>query len=885
MKSLTVLSWNANGLSARKDELHLALSVNNIDICLISETHSTKETICKIKGYKFYHTFHPSNSARGGSGIFIKENLYHSEGIRIQTDKMQVTTVLIKTNKYTVTMASIYCPPRHTMELNEYLTLFDSLGHCFILGGDFNAKHTFWGSRLTTTKGNVLYRAIQKSNCGVLSTGKPTYWPTDPGKKPDLIDFFITRGTPLNYTKIEDFYDLSSDHSPIKLTLSETVIQKPHNPVLVNNKTDWISFKVQLARETTLDSRMDTPEQVESELEKLINNIQRAAWNSTPEIRRRVHGVNYPREIMSLIREKRKYRKKWQRTRAPSDKTKFNQLTRQLNHEIRLIKNESFRAYLSGLSGKESSDYSLWKAMKSIKRPIMPTSPLKDTREQWVRDNQGKANLFADYLSNIFTPLPGNQNLAESRDQETNIKIPPVTVKEVEDTIKTKINPSKAPGYDLITGAVLKQLPRKALLQITRLVNAAFRISYVPLPWKIAEVIMIPKPGKPPEELPSYRPISLLPVMSKLFEKLLLKRLLPIIEERNIIPNHQFGFRQKHSTIEQVHRITRIIEQALEEKKVCSAVFLDVSKAFDKVWHEGLVYKIRRALPATYAKLLQSYIKNRHFRIKQEESYSQLKEIKAGVPQGSVLGPVLYLIYTSDLPLMDGSTTATFADDTAILAVGENNLASTQKLNESISKIHRWTAEWRITLNETKSVHVDFTNRKFTYVPVYLDKAIIPFANEAKYLGITLDAKIRWKAHVKKKRKELDIKFRKMYWLMGRYSSTSIESKLMLYHQVLKPIWTYGIQLWGCTSRTNREIIERFQSKVLRSIVNAPWYIRNEDLRRDLGVESVTEAITRRATAHQERLQVHVNEEIVHLLDVEKLTRRLKRVKPHDLVR
>lgn len=122
-------------------------------------------------------------------------------------------------------------------------------------------------------------------------------------------------------------------------------------------------------------------------------------------------------------------------------------------------------------------------------------------------------------------------------------------------------------GYDLITGEILKKLPRKGIVKLTNLVNASFRLKYVPMCWKVAEVIMIPKPGKQVNVVTSYRPISLLPVISKLYEKLLLKRLKPIIEEKCIIPLHQFGFRNKHGTIDQVHRITNLIEKALEEKK------------------------------------------------------------------------------------------------------------------------------------------------------------------------------------------------------------------------------------------------------------------------------------------------------------------------------
>jgi hypothetical protein len=129
------------------------------------------------------------------------------------------------------------------------------------------------------------------------------------------------------------------------------------------------------------------------------------------------------------------------------------------------------------------------------------------------------------------------------------------------------------------------------------LINAAFRLKYVPRLWKVTEVILIPKPGKPQLDAASYRPISLLPVMSKLFEKLLIKRLKPIIERKTLIPNHQFGFRGKHLTIDQVHKITNIIEIALEDKKVCSAIFMDVAQAFDKVWHEELNHKLRTILP------------------------------------------------------------------------------------------------------------------------------------------------------------------------------------------------------------------------------------------------------------------------------------------------
>jgi hypothetical protein len=116
-----------------------------------------------------------------------------------------------------------------------------------------------------------------------------------------------------------------------------------------------------------------------------------------------------------------------------------------------------------------------------------------------------------------------------------------------------------------------------------------------------------------------------------LFEKLLLKRLKPILDEKQIVPTHHFDFINKHLTIDQVHRITTVIEKTIEEKKFCSTIFLDVGQAFDKVWHEGLSHKIEQLLPAEHSQLLKSYISGGYFRVKQEDEYSELKQVKPGV--------------------------------------------------------------------------------------------------------------------------------------------------------------------------------------------------------------------------------------------------------------
>ncbi|KMQ85847.1 hypothetical protein RF55_15365 [Lasius niger] len=147
---------------------------------------------------------------------------------------------------------------------------------------------------------------------------------------------------------------------------------------------------------------------------------------------------------------------------------------------------------------------------------------------------------------------------------------------------------------------------------------------------------------------------------------------------------------------------------------------------------------------------------------------------------------------------------------------------------------------------------------------------------------MTLDAKLRWKEHVKKKREKLGLKYKKMYWLLGRRSQLSIHNKLLLYQQTLKPIWTYDIQLLGCAKPSNVQCIQTFQNRVLRNIVAALWYSRNCDIHRDLQVNTVADEIKKFARKH-DRLSQHVNVEAAQLLDNRELVRRLKRTKPFEL--
>jgi hypothetical protein len=247
--------------------------------------------------------------------------------------------------------------------------------------------------------------------------------------------------------------------------------------------------------------------------------------------------------------------------------------------------------------------------------------------------------------------------------------------------------------------------------------------------------------------------------MSKFLEKILFVRLQPIIENRQIIPDYQFRFRQKHATIEQIHRIVPKVGEDLEDKRYCSAAFLDIPQAFDKVWHDGLLFKIRKAIPLSYFHILKSYLHERYFVVRHNEAQTSLHEIHSGVPQRSFLDPTLYLLYTADLQASNNNNflTATFADDTTILASHEIQNTASQILQNDLHRIQEWLQKWRIKANGSKSVYITLANRMGNCPPVTFNDQLLPQQEEVKYLGMHLDRRLTWKKRLFMKRKQLGI--------------------------------------------------------------------------------------------------------------------------------
>jgi hypothetical protein len=197
-----------------------------VDILLVSETRFTEQNYVKIPTYTTNATNHPDRTARAGLAIKIRKDVKHHELAKYEKDHIQATNISIEDGGGNLTISAIYSPPRHKIKKEQYNAFINSLGHRFLVGGDFNAKHQYWGSRLISPKGRELYQTIQEKQLVILSTGEPTYWPTDINKTPDLLDFFIFKGLPHNSLDTKPNLEIVSDHIPIITTISTHIITR-----------------------------------------------------------------------------------------------------------------------------------------------------------------------------------------------------------------------------------------------------------------------------------------------------------------------------------------------------------------------------------------------------------------------------------------------------------------------------------------------------------------------------------------------------------------------------------------------------------------------------------------------------------------------------------
>jgi hypothetical protein len=485
----------------------------------------------------------------------------------------------------------------------------------------------------------------------------------------------------------------------------------------------------------------------------------------------------------------------------------------------------------------------------TIKEVINRTNKTKKFPESFkinnenVSDNKIIANEFNKYFTQIGPALANNiQNLDGRQFQDYLLDISTkdfsfVPVNEIDvGKLIDRMKPKTSCGQDGISNKLLKHIKSEILLPLTLIINQSILSGIFPNKLKIAKVLPIYK--KDDECIFSnYRPVSVLSSVSKVFERVLHDQLYNHFVKNNLFFHSQYGFRHRHSTeLAALEVIDRIV-CSMDKNELPLNIFLDLSKAFDTLGHQILVTKLQYyGLCDRSISLIRNYLSHREQYVVLNDACSELLPITTGVPQGSILGPLLFIIYLNDLvKACNVFVPVIYADDTALFTVieitNQNNHDLVININEELHILSSWFKANRLSLNGTKTKAMLFhtKQRKIEPIEIHLDGKAIEFVEEFNYLGINFDRHLSWKSHINKVSKKISQNVGVMTRLK-HYMPTYI--LLTLYNSLVFPYLNYGLLVWGAASHK----LEKLQKKAIRVIANAKYNAHTEPLYKNLGL-------------------------------------------------
>ena len=395
----------------------------------------------------------------------------------------------------------------------------------------------------------------------------------------------------------------------------------------------------------------------------------------------------------------------------------------------------------------------------------------------------------------------------------------------------------KSDGPYSIPTQILKTVLHKISEILTKIFNLSIQTGKFITPLKMAKVIPIYKNKGSPYDANNYRPISLLSNLDKIFEKLIKSRLVNFLDENKIIFKNQFGFRSKHSTTHALVNLTEKIRANIDKGLFSCGVFIDLQKAFDTVDHKILLSKLNhygvRGLPNQW---FRSYLTNRQQFVSISGYNSQKRHVEFGVPQGSVLGPLLFLIYINDLPnAIKNSQTNLFADDTCLLSSDSSLESLETKVNGDLVELSSWLQANKISLNATKTEVLLFRsrNKNITYeVKLKIDEHYLKFSSHVKYLGILLDEFLVWNY-------QFDLLASKLSRANGILAKlrhfVPISLLKTIYYAIFHSHISYASIVWGQSLSQNSRI-GKLQKRCLRIITFSNFNAESDPLFTNVGI-------------------------------------------------
>ena len=464
-----------------------------------------------------------------------------------------------------------------------------------------------------------------------------------------------------------------------------------------------------------------------------------------------------------------------------------------------------------------------------------------------VSDDQDIAEAFNNFFTNIGPTLSNAIEVPPNKSYKDFLKdkiyatfhFETVTIDEVKKII-SKLKPKGSSGQDGISSALLKEINLTTANIITLIINQSISTGIFPDKLKVAKIVPIFKKDNP-HLTGNYRPISLLPVISKVFEKVVFSQLYSYFDQNGLLYKSQYGFRKGHSCEFAAMEVTDKIFQSLDKKKLPIALFLDFSKAFDTINHSILLNKLKHyGINGTALKWFSSYLTNRKQFVLYKGKMSKETTITTGVPQGSILGPLLFIIYINDIAKITNKFKFTiYADDTTLIEPictfaplnRRNKTAISKEINNELEKIVHWLALNKLSLNAKKTKFMIFHYKqkciKNLIPKLVINKVAIEQVDEFNFLGITIDKHMTFKSHANKISAKIACTIGTMKRLKHFLPLSILKT---LYNSLILPHLNYGIILWGKELKR----INKLQKWALRTIVNAKYNEHTEPILKQL---------------------------------------------------
>lgn len=545
--------------------------------------------------------------------------------------------------------------------------------------------------------------------------------------------------------------------------------------------------------------------------------------------------------IRSNIRRRKRLYRKAKLTQSNMHWVKFKQLRNQIVSQIKEAKAIYYSKLSDKLKQESLSSKDWWKILKSFISPTQTTSipPLQNQNTQEIVFSEDqKANLLNEYFLNQTYIDNSDSNVPDLGPQTTSTVINDLllTASETEDILKS-LKVDKASGPDGISNKILREAAKELSIPLTNLFNQSLSCCKVPASWKEAHVTAIFKKGD--ASLPSnYRPISLLNTMEKVFERLIFKHLFNHLNANRILTPVQSGFIPGDSTVNQLVYIYDILCKALDDGLEARVIFFDISKAFDKVWHKGILCKLKYyGVSGNIFKWFQDYLSCRRQCVVLRNAKSSWGVLSAGVPQGSILGPLLFLIYINDIVQDLQSNVNLFADDTSLYLVIENPQTAAQQLQSDIEIIAAWAEKWLVTFNPSKSESLIVSRKRNSYhQPLQMLNQTIPEVKDHKHLGLFLSHNCLWHSHIEyineKAWKRVNI-MRKLKFMLDR------KSLEIIYISFIRPILEYADVVWGNAFQYELDLLDKIQNECARIVSGATRLVSIENLNNEVNWETL----------------------------------------------